>query len=297
MLVGKNLRYKDKFIAFVDILGFKEIVKKSEISSDADSVARMLRRLGSDEDAALYQNLGPVICPDSEKLSSDLNMRISQVSDCVVISSEISPAGAINIIDFCRQIAERLLLREGVLCKGYLTRGEIVHEGMLFFGPGYQDAIEGEKNAAAIVTPEGKTGTPFIEIDNFVVKYFEKNGDDCTRKMFSRMTILSEKYALISPYLIFDRIAEWSVDPSKSESQMRNELTSAKEIINRVEFELKASKPVVSQAKVKLDISLRELSKARNRLSRVEEMLVGVFHNRTPGIDADHYPLKTPLSR
>lgn len=281
-MAGQEIKYEDKFVAFVDILGFKEIVTNSAARDDPKSVARMIRRLGSEDDIALYRGYGAEVCPTSEKRSADLAMRISQVSDCVVVSAEVSPAGAINIVNFCRKIAERLLLREGVLCQGYLTRGKIVHDGMMFFGPGYQAAVAGEKTAAAIELPDGTLGTPFIEIDPVVVSYNETYGDDCTREMFSRMTISVDDYVLISPYGIFDRLANWAFDPSKSPDQMCDELGSAKHIIDQIESKLAASKPCHPRAQSKLDISFAELSKARDRLADVEDIFAG-FSRPFPG--------------
>ena len=272
-MAGQKLKYEDKFVAFVDILGFKAIVEKSAKEDDPESVARMIGRLGSEDDTALYREYGAEICPESEKRSADLAMRISQVSDCVVVSAELSPAGAINIVNYCRKIAERLLLRERVLCKGYVTRGKIVHDKTMFFGPGYQAAVDGEKTAAAIEWPDGVLGTPFIEIDPEVVSYLETYGDDCTRKMFSRMTDFDGKYTIISPYRIFDRFADWAFDPSKSADQVRKELNSGREIIAQIKSKLADSKPIDPRGQAKLVISFAELSKARDSLIKLEDRL------------------------
>lgn len=272
-MAKRPIRYEEKFVAFVDILGFKQIVEKSAINDDAEAIARMIDRLGTEKDIAFYREDGAEICPCSEKHSADLAMRISQVSDCVVVSAEVSPAGAINIVNFCRRVAERLLLREGVLCQGYLTRGKIVHEGMMFFGPGYQAAVDGEKTAAAIKWKGKALGTPFIEVDPVIASYFEAHGDDCTRKTFSEMTISGTANTLISPYGIFDRLADWASDISKSPKKRRAEFDSARDIIDRVEKDIRASKPVNSRGRKKLKISREKLSKARDRLTEVEDML------------------------
>ena len=242
----------------------------SEANHDPEAVIRLIRWLGSDDDIALYRDNGAEICPDSGKQNADLAMRITQISDCVIVSAEVSPAGMINIVNFCRKTAERLLLREGVLCQGYLTRGKIVHDGTMVFGSGYQAAVAGEKAAAAIELPGEVLGTPFIEIDPVVVAYHESSGDKCTREMFSRMTISADDSVLISPYGIFDRFANWALDPSKSRDQVRNELRSARQIIDKVSSKLAASRPRGQRAQAKLDVSFRELSKARDRLVEAE---------------------------
>ncbi|MFC4350848.1 hypothetical protein ACFOW6_04740 [Fodinicurvata halophila] len=268
------MKYTDKFVAFIDILGFKQIVEKSVIIEDAESIARMIKRLAPESDIAFYQNDGAEICPCSESYSSDLAMRISQISDCVVISAEISAAGVINIIHYCQKVAERLLLRESVLCQGYLTRGKIVHDGMMFFGPGYQAAVEGEKQAASIEWRGEVLGTPFIEIDPDVVAYLKSHGDDCTHEMFTRMTVRGTTESYISPYGIFDRLANWASDPSKSPDQIFKEFNIANSIIERIEKDIAASKPKNLRAREKLRITQEELSKARERLAEAQSMIL-----------------------
>lgn len=271
-MATRIMKYEDKFVAFVDILGFKAIVEESVINDDARSVALMIERLGSKQDNNFFREDGAEICPCSERHSADLEMRISQVSDCVVVSAEVSPTGAINIVNFCRKVAERLLLREGVLCQGYLTLGKIVHEGTVFFGTGYQAAVDGERTAAGIEWEGEVLGTPFIEIDPVVTSYLDAYGDDCTREMWSRMVVLSGADALISPYGIFGRLADWASDLSKSPEKRLGEFDSARKTIDRVEGRLRASKPSNPRAKEKLRIAMGELSKARKRISEAEHM-------------------------
>ncbi len=40
-MTERPIRYEDKFVAFVDILGFKRIVERSAADDDAESIARM----------------------------------------------------------------------------------------------------------------------------------------------------------------------------------------------------------------------------------------------------------------
>ena len=272
-MIERPVKYQDKFIAFVDILGFKQIVERSAIDGEAEAIARMIGRLATKNDIAQYEEYGAEICPCSGTRSADLGMQISQISDCVVVSAEVSPAGAINIVNFCRRVAERLLLRECVLCQGYLTRGKIVHEGMMFFGPGYQAAFDGEKRAAAIEWQDEVLGTPFIEIDPAVVSYLEDQGDDCTRMMFSRMTLPGTAEAYVSPYGVFQRLADWASDPSKSPEERQAEFDNAYNIIEQIERNLGAPEPTNPRAEEKLRICRQELLKARGRLAEAEDLV------------------------
>jgi hypothetical protein len=144
---------------------------------------------------------------------------------------------------------------------------------MMFFGPGYTKAVEGEKQAAAIEWGDGMLGTPFIEVDPAVVTYIDTHGDACTRNMFAKMAIAGSTEAFISPYGIFDRLASLLGDPSKSPEEGRAEFDSARKVVDLIERSLISSRPVGPRAEEKLRISRQELSKARHRLTEAEELL------------------------
>lgn len=142
--------YEDKFIAFVDILGFTRLVERSEEGGDGaptiEYILDLIGKFGSstDEDFAKY---GPTTCPCAPHNSRDLNFRVTQISDCAVISAEASPAGLINLIQHCYKIAFRFL-KIGHLCRGYVTRGNIVHTEIHLFGTGYMRAFNREKTVS-----------------------------------------------------------------------------------------------------------------------------------------------------
>jgi len=180
---------KEKFIAFVDILGFKSLVEKSEAGKGLplSEIIALTKMLGGPEDReAILKDGCYTVCPESRKDSPDIDFQISQVSDCVVISTEISPAGAISIVSHCWKAAMGLL-RKGVMVRGYITRGLIHHQGNDFIGTGYQQVVDKEKDGiTAFKRTADEKGTPFIEIDRSVVDYINENDDGCIKKMFDR---------------------------------------------------------------------------------------------------------------
>src|ERR1700733_2448860 len=109
-------KFEDKFIAFVDILGFKNHVEAAEAGSGL-SLGELLDALkllrGPQAEFAAFQ---PTICPMSARKNGDLAFRVSQVSDCVIISAEVSAAGVINLLHHCWAIALNLL-RKGLMCR------------------------------------------------------------------------------------------------------------------------------------------------------------------------------------
>src|SRR5260370_15056637 len=110
--------YEDKFIAFVDIVGFKALVERSEKGGDDAPTIEYIVELfdkfdsSTEEDFAQY---GPTTCPCAPHTSRNLNFLVTQISDCAVISAEVSPAGLINLVDHCYKTAFRFL-KVGHLC-------------------------------------------------------------------------------------------------------------------------------------------------------------------------------------
>jgi hypothetical protein len=177
------MEFKDKFIGFVDILGFKQLVEAME-AGQAVPLAELLGMLASPlgrTPSGTYH----WVCPASSGVQRDLDFQVTQISDCVVVSSEISPPGIINLIDHC-WTAVSGCMHKGVMCRGYITRGSIYHTPMQFVGSGYQEAYSKESQVSAFKRNADERGTPFVEIDSIVCEYVKNCGDDCVKRMFSR---------------------------------------------------------------------------------------------------------------
>jgi hypothetical protein len=128
------MQYSDKFIAFVDIIGFESLVRASECDPDplaARRIVELQQALHGQDLVADIQELGPRICPESSRLHESLDFRVSQVSDCLVVSAEVSPAGLISLLNQC-WVAVFRLLRKGHMCRGYVKRGKIYHDDERF---------------------------------------------------------------------------------------------------------------------------------------------------------------------
>lgn len=174
------MQIKEKFIAFIDILGFKQMVESSENGTGMplDEIIEITKILGITKKYS--------VCMHSPYIQRDLDFKIYQVSDCVIISSEISPSSIVNLAYQCNGVAYNLLLK-GIMCRGYITQGKICHEDNIIIGSGYHKAIEQEKNVCAFIREADERGTPYIEVDNIVCDYVSEFGDNCVKKMFSRV--------------------------------------------------------------------------------------------------------------
>jgi len=193
--------FKEKFIAFIDILGFKNHVEAAE-KGDGLSLAELYDatdELGRLKTLAQIREYGPSICPESAHVAPDLDFQITQVSDCAIVSAEISPAGAINLVNHCWG-AVLMLMTKGFMCRGFISRGLIHHTESRLAGSGYQNAYEKEQSTTAFAHEADERGTPFVEIDDEVSQYIEQHGDVCVKRMFSRYVKSDGSVTAIFPF-------------------------------------------------------------------------------------------------
>jgi len=237
-------KFKEKFIGFVDILGFKDMIKFAENGTgmSLDEIYEAVKLLGTSENQANYAKYGPTTCPGAPRNQRDMDFRVSQISDCAIVSAEVSPAGAINLIHHCWGAAITLLVK-GIMCRGYITRGSIYHEGTDFYGTGYQEALDKERNVRAFKQEADERGTPFIEVDQNVCDYIANCEDKCVKEMFGRFVKSDGSVTALFP---FQRLShsfmiggflggiEYKFDPEKEKRSvqlMRNSIHIFKERI------------------------------------------------------------------
>lgn len=182
-----DISFKEKFIGFVDILGFKELVEAAEKGTGMPLVEllKIVKELGTPEDRVKFEKYGPKACPASRYVQRDLDFKITQISDCVVVSTEVSPAGVINLIHYCWGAVIKLMTK-GIMCRGYITRGSVYHTDTQIIGSGYQEAYRRESLVTAFKREADERGTPFVEVDPIICEYVRNSGDSCVKKMFSR---------------------------------------------------------------------------------------------------------------
>jgi hypothetical protein len=264
----ETFKYEEKYVAFIDILGFKSIVEKSNTNEHVEYIIRIMGLLGSDCDRTRIST-GTTICQNSKMINGNLDIQVTQCSDSVIISTELSPAGAINIINLCRTIYDRLILNESILCRGYITKGKIYHKGTTFFGPAYQIACDNEKYAASVPSDNGPIGRPFIEIDPCVGIDLKEYGeaDECIKLNFNRYTKEIDGYLVISLYKSICRMAGWAFTEGTTDT-MRTSLGVISTILNKIEGEFLDFKSINYSVNKKIMAVLQEINKARIHLEQ-----------------------------
>jgi hypothetical protein len=162
--------FTEKFVGFVDILGFKAMTLAAEkgMGLSLGEIIKLTNKLGSKADLDEFRRVGPISCPDAPRIRNDMDFQITQISDCVIVSTEISPAGVVNLAWHCWGACMRLL-GDGIMLRGYIKRGSVYHEDQQFIGSGYADAYKRESEVSIFKQDADERGTPFIEVDPEVV--------------------------------------------------------------------------------------------------------------------------------
>lgn len=195
------MEFQEKFVAFIDILGFKSLVHSAENGGDVNlkDITEALEHLGSKSHIERIKKHGPNTCPQSERISKDVGFEITQVSDCAVISCEISPLGALTVVNHCWAAVLNLLMK-GFMCRGYITRGIIYHSDEHVIGSGYQNAYSKESEVSAFKQETDERGTPYVEVDPVVCDFIENSNDKCCKEMFSRYVKKDGDTTVIFPF-------------------------------------------------------------------------------------------------
>ena len=181
--------FREKFIAFVDILGFEAKVADAAGHEELQlaDLLGFCASLSQEAHTKDIADVGPMICPESPCVARNLDYQVTQISDCAIISAEVSPAGVINLLHHVASAVFGLMMK-GIMVRGYISRGNIYHTDHQVIGPGYLEALRKEKEVVAFGLPHDTTSTPFVEIDPAVVSYVKHETDACVRELFKEMT-------------------------------------------------------------------------------------------------------------
>jgi hypothetical protein len=161
--------YKERYVAFLDLLGFKALVFAAE--SDQGEHARLKGAL---------ERLNQTLCNVPR-----WGFRFTHFSDCIIITSDVFPQALESIFSAVETLT-RNLLQYDVLVRGGITRGGAFHTAQYVYGTAIGRAAVIEKEQAqgplVLLAPEvyedvraiGPRLPPWIETDGpdrFFVHY------------------------------------------------------------------------------------------------------------------------------
>lgn len=160
-----NRKYTDKYVAFIDILGFRALLERE--GNDASRISGLFDALIKCKDLSprinRFTNKRNPLRTIEEVYSSDKSVNLFQcydaalkdmiikiVSDSIILATPVSDDFAFTVIvDACSFIAQYLLTyEEGYLVRGAITRGNVYfEEENVFFGEAYVRAYMMEKDS------------------------------------------------------------------------------------------------------------------------------------------------------
>lgn len=123
------MEYKDKYVAFLDIIGFKSIVSKSvNDNKEIEYIKKIIKIL--------------------RKVGKNKSYTITQFSDSLVISIDSKRKNALqNLINTILDISIQCF-KIWYMLRGGITKGKLIHEENFLFGPAMNTAYELESEYA-----------------------------------------------------------------------------------------------------------------------------------------------------
>lgn len=130
-----NSTYSERHIVYLDILGFKELVRNSKIPDKIREILDTLHSFGGSK--------GEIVSKLEKKYKNTLE--IAFFSDSLVLSCEQLYASYMleDVVDL-----QLDLMKNGVFIRGCVSKGNLYHKGNYIYGPALIDAYEGESQMA-----------------------------------------------------------------------------------------------------------------------------------------------------
>lgn len=163
LILDESNIMEERFVAFIDILGFTEIVKSIESNNTSDNLT--LKRVKSilnfmnNEANNPYNDTDLPIYVKTENGLEERELgdpKIIYVSDCIIISAEPTLDGFKGLSRKIHKITADLAY-DGIFCRGAITKGKLFHHDRVMFGSSYIRAYKLEEKAIfprVIVDPD-----------------------------------------------------------------------------------------------------------------------------------------------
>ena len=182
--------FEERFIAFVDILGFKEIVKKATNNLDYQKVvSKVLNYIAKVRNDNYYGNWSKY------GIFND----VSVFSDSIVISYPCDRSDGDGLFYLLMDLIHLcfILIRNGIFVRGGITVGKVIHDQNIIWGPAFVEAYELENHNA--IYPRIIIDKKAIEKGKelYAQKFpYDRDGDD-----LDKLILLDEDSAYFLDYL------------------------------------------------------------------------------------------------
>lgn len=171
-----SLKYETRFIAYLDVLGWKSLINKS---NGNDSI---VQQLGISINAIQQQ------IKMNQFLPRPNDLQITQFSDSVAISTSTKYPLSETLLGTIKFIINNFM-NLGFLVRGGVTCGLLIHRDSMIYGPALIRAYELESKYAIwprvllddSLVPGGSTGNTYVDKQNHFIgfdKLWKKDQDD-----------------------------------------------------------------------------------------------------------------------
>lgn len=137
------MNYEERIVVFLDILGFKSLIGKTVERTGNDIPAEI------DRVHEALMTVRQVFDLDDKSASKRrTSKKVTQFSDSVVISFLLDEPSELfwTLVEVQHMLLE--LVSRGILCRGGVALGKLIHSETVIFGPAMVDAYEAETRAA-----------------------------------------------------------------------------------------------------------------------------------------------------
>lgn len=134
------MKYENRIVCFIDILGFRAIIGRTK-DKNGNDVEKEVSNV-----ADVLNCIRETLSIDEQNLSK--SKIVTQFSDSIVISFDYTESSEIfhTLLDIQHVIIN--LIGRGVLCRGGISKGSVYHDDKLLFGPAMNNAYTLESKAA-----------------------------------------------------------------------------------------------------------------------------------------------------
>lgn len=135
--MNKQVKYSNCYIAFIDILGFKDLLAKNTACSDIFSIFELIK---SNSTTSLFYN--------GEDVDAFNHIKCYIMSDSIVLYIDASiKESFFALVTTCSKLQISLLCREQpILVRGGISKGDLFVDKNIIFGAGLTEAYLIESN-------------------------------------------------------------------------------------------------------------------------------------------------------
>lgn len=130
--MAESDEYTERYVAFMDVLGFSQLV------SDADRDA---------EKREVISGIIRTLRETFREVPTSAGLRFTQFSDCIVLSADRSYDGLLAVFTGCVDLTTRLMA-DGVLLRGGIAVGNVLHTDNALFGKGLLAAYRNDASGS-----------------------------------------------------------------------------------------------------------------------------------------------------